>query len=66
MSGFTNVDLAADQAWRIWSILEGAQSMWTVSARQVARWVNHLEQTGQAGRFFLACTGFGVVGSNGD
>jgi hypothetical protein len=63
MSGFTNVDLAADQAWRISRILEGAQSMGAVPARLAARWVNHLEQTSQAGRFFSACTGFGVVGT---
>jgi hypothetical protein len=66
MSSFTNVDLTADQAWRVWSILEVAQSMGTVSARLAARWVDHLEQTIRTAQFFSACMGFGVVGSNGD
>jgi ubiquinone/menaquinone biosynthesis C-methylase UbiE len=54
---------SANQAWRISRILEGAQTMGAVSARVAARWVNHLEHTSQAGRFFSACTGFGVVGT---
>lgn len=54
---------SADQAWRISSILEGLQSIGAVSARLATRWVNHLEQTSQVGRFFSACTGLVVVGT---
>lgn len=53
---------AADQAWRISKILEDAQAMGAVSATLASGWVHHLEQTSRAGRFFAACTGFGVAG----
>ena len=53
---------SADHAWRISSILESAEAMGAVSATLAAGWVHHLEQTSRAGRFFSACTGFGVVG----
>jgi len=53
---------AADRAWRISKILEDAQAHGTVSATLAAGWAGHLEQTSRAGRFFSACTGFGVAG----
>jgi len=52
---------SADRAWRISSILEGAQSTGGLPAAAI-EWIRRLEQASRAGRFFSACTGFGVVG----
>jgi len=46
-------------------IEDNAQAMGAVSATLAAGWVHHLEQTSRAGRFFSACTGFGVAGIKG-
>lgn len=52
----------ANQIFEFESTVERAQEAGVVSAAAAANWLDRLEEASQAGRFFLAVTGFGVSG----
>jgi hypothetical protein len=52
----------ANQVFNLQETVIHAQAAGVVSPTDVNRWLNHLEEANQAGKFFAAVTGFFVSG----